>query len=81
MKAGRKKGSTDKTVTALRERLYRLFDEMVLKEREENELRAQFLPRSYYVERLFELHITNWSRRNILRLLTERVRYERERGK
>lgn len=77
-KAGRKKGSTDPCATAQREALYRAYDELRHREFETDILKARFLPRAYYIEKLYEMRIAQWTKRYILYLLINRPRYERK---
>jgi hypothetical protein len=71
---GRKKGCTDEEAKTLRHRLYAEFDKLRSEESSTDALRASYLPRSYYVDRLFELHIAPWSKSRIRRLLMYRYK-------
>jgi hypothetical protein len=71
---GRKKGCTDEEAKTLRHRLYAEFDKLRSEESSTDALRASYLPRSYYVDRLFEMHIAPWSKSRIRRLLMYRYK-------
>jgi hypothetical protein len=73
---GRKKGCTDKEAVALRKQLYEAYDTLHSVEKQEDDIRASYLPRSYYVHKLFEMHISSWSKSRIRRLLMYRYMYE-----
>lgn len=77
MRAGRKKGSTDQVSTAQRQQLYMAYDRLVAEEKKADSHKAKFLPRAYYVDKLYDLNIGPWSRRYILYLLINRPRYDR----
>jgi hypothetical protein len=80
MAAGRKKGYCDVECERLREIIYTAYDDLWRAELESDPIRARHLPRAYFVEKLYNMHITPWSQRNILRLLIYRIKYERKRG-
>ena len=71
---GRKKGCTDEEAKTSRHRLYAEFDKLRTEESATDALRASYLPRSYYVDRLFEMHIAPWSKSRIRRLLMYRYK-------
>jgi hypothetical protein len=71
---GRKRGCTDEEAKTLRHRLYAEFDKLRSEESSTDALRASYLPRSYYVDRLFEMHIAPWSKSRIRRLLMYRYK-------
>lgn len=71
---GRKKGCTDEEARILRQRLYNEYDRLLLQEREADPLKARYLTRGFYIERLFELNIASWSRSRIRRLLMYRYK-------
>jgi hypothetical protein len=78
---GRKKGCTDAEAEANRYILYDAYDRLIEKEKSEDWLRMTFLPRSYYVVKLFDLHIVPLSKTTIRRLLMHRYIYDRRGGK
>lgn len=75
---GRKKGCTDEEAVSLRHRLYMAYDELRQTERSQDNIRAGFLPRTYYVQKLFDMHIASWSKSRIRRLLMYRCKYEQQ---
>lgn len=75
---GRKKGCTDIEAHMLRARLYDAYDNLVREERTENAMRAEYLTRGYYIEKLFAMHIAPWSKSRIRRLLIYRYKDERK---
>ncbi|MBO5018167.1 MAG: hypothetical protein J6J71_03710 [Prevotella sp.] len=76
---GRKKGCTDEEAYHLRLRLFEEYDRLMALEKVEDATRASFLPRGYYIEKLFALHIAPWSKSRIRRLLM--YRYKRDERK
>lgn len=76
MTCGRKKGYCDTECDRLRKVIYNAYDTLWKQELEADPTRAHHLPRAYFVDKLYDMHITPWSKRNILRLLIYRVRYE-----
>jgi hypothetical protein len=78
---GRKKGSTDAEAEANRYALYDAYDMLIEKEKREDNLRATFLPRTFYVTRLFDMHIVPLSKTSIRKLLMYRCLYDRRGGK
>lgn len=76
---GRKKGCTDEVASNDRKRLYDAYDKLRKDEFCRDPICASYLPRDYYVDKLFEQHIAAWSKSRIRRLLM--YRYKRhERG-
>lgn len=75
---GRKKGCTDEEAHSLRLKLYETYDALMTMERADDAIRASFLPRGYYIEKLFDMHIASWSKSRIRRLLMYRYRDERK---
>ena len=71
---GRKKGCTDEEARILRHRLYVEFDRLREEERVADPVRASYLQRSYYVEKLFDMCIAPWSKSRIRRLLMYRYK-------
>lgn len=74
---GWKKGYTLEDINRLRKRLYAEYDNLKKIEKLNDPLRYKYLPKSYYAERLFIMHITPWSVDYISRLLTYRFKNER----
>lgn len=79
LQRGRKKGCTDEEAKCLRHRLYAEFDRLRKEELEADPIRASYLQRSYYVDKLFEMTIAPWSKSRIRRLLMYRYQIENER--
>lgn len=75
---GRKKGCTDAQAVILRQELYVAFDKLRREERLADATRASYLPRAYYIDKLFNMHIAPWSKSRICRLLTYRSVYDNE---
>lgn len=75
-KRGRKKGCSNIEAALLRQHLFEACDRLHAEERIADKLRASYLPRAYYVDKLFELRIAPWSKSRINRLLMYRFRYE-----
>lgn len=75
---GRKKGCTDTQAVTLRQELYLAFDNLRKEERLADATRASYLPRAYYIEKLFNMHIAPWSKSRIGRLLIYRSLYDNE---
>lgn len=71
---GRKKGCTDDEARILRQQLYDEYDKLLLQEKESDPLRASYLTRGYFIDRLFDLHIASWSKSRIRRLLMYRYK-------
>lgn len=78
-KRGRKKGCTDVDAGIARDTLYAEYDKLVAEEKQEDAHRAAYLPRMYYVDKLFDMRIALWSKSSIRRLLMYRFRYDRKR--
>lgn len=78
MVSGRKKGYCDTECERLRKVIYDAYDRLWCEELATDPVRARHLPRAYFVDKLYDMHITPWSKRNILRLLMYRVKYERK---
>lgn len=76
---GRKKGCTDEEAKSLRQRLYDEYDRLLLSEKNSDPLKASYLPRAYYIDKLFEIHIASWSKSRIRRLLMYRYKQDYER--
>lgn len=75
---GRKKGCTDEEAVLLRHKLYEAYDELRQNEKSQDHIRAGFLPRTYYVQKLYDMHIASWSKSRIRRLLMYRCKYEQQ---
>ena len=75
---GRKQGCSDIVALGQRQRLYDEYDRLYAEEKSKDPVRAMFLPRAYYIEKLFELHIAPWSKSRIRRLLIYRFRDDRK---
>lgn len=73
---GWKKGYSQEDISLLRERLYAEYDKLKAEERVSNPVRYKYLPKSYYAEKLYDMHITPWKIEYISRLLTYRYRNE-----
>lgn len=71
---GRKKGCTDIEAHTLRQRLFAAYDQLCTDEKDADAVRAGFLPRGYYVEKLFEMRIAAWSKSRISKLLMYRYK-------
>lgn len=80
MAGGRKKGYCDTECERLRSVIYEAYDTLWRQEIETDPIRAHYLPRAYFVDKLYEMHITPWSKRNILRVLIYRIKDEQRRG-
>ena len=78
LQRGRKKGCTDEEAKSLRHRLYEEYDRLRKEEMVADPIRASYLQRSYYVEKLFEMCIAPWSKSRIRRLLMYRYQIEDE---
>jgi hypothetical protein len=79
LQRGRKKGCTDEEAKTLRHRLYAEYDRLRMEESSTDAVRAGYLPRSYYIDKLYDLHIASWSKSRIRRLLMYRYQIEDER--
>jgi hypothetical protein len=73
---GRKKGCTDEEAMMLRHQLYEAYDNLRQEEKNQDTIRAGYLSRSYFVHKLFDMHIASWSKSRIRRLLMYRYKYE-----
>jgi hypothetical protein len=71
---GWKKGYSQEDISSLRVRLYEEYDKLKDEEKAANPMRYRYLPKSYYAEKLFDMHITPWTIEYISRLLTYRYR-------
>ena len=78
LQRGRKKGCTDEEAKSLRHRLYGEYDRLRREEMTADPVRASYLQRSYYVEKLYEMSIAPWSKSRIRRLLMYRYQIEDE---
>ena len=78
LQRGRKKGCTDEEAKSLRHRLYWEYDRLRREEMAADPVRASYLQRSYYVEKLYEMSIAPWSKSRIRRLLMYRYQIEDE---
>lgn len=77
-KRGRKRGCSDVIALEQRRQLYEHYDILCSEERMLDPIRAMHLPRSYYIEKLFDLHIASWSKSRIRRLLIYRFKDDRK---
>lgn len=75
---GRKPGCSDIVALGQRQRLYDEYDRLCAEERSNDPIRAMYLPRAYYIDKLFDLHIAPWSKSRIRRLLMYRYSDDRK---
>lgn len=78
-KRGRKKGCTDVDAEKARDVLYAEYDKLIDAQKKEDAHRASYLPRMFYVDKLFDMRIALWSKSSIRRLLMYRFKYDRKR--
>ena len=77
-KRGRKQDCSTEESRQLKKLLYSVYDRLMSIERAENRTRSRYLQRAYYAELIYDMHIVPYSKEYIGKLLTNRVRYDKQ---